>query len=105
MKVIIFSSVDDSHANGTSTVSLVHKDKKIILNCELRKSAYLWLSCGLKIRLGESPLNGIDLSLFDTITFDVDYTTPISNDNTQQPKLRIFLRSYDKGMEKIRMTT
>jgi len=87
-----FSSIDDSHENGISTAQLDNYEQQSVLKCDLRKSHYAWPICGLRIQLGQSSTQGLDLSSYSWLELDVDYRDQTSASS----KLRVFLRNYDQ---------
>jgi diguanylate cyclase (GGDEF)-like protein len=63
---------DDRHEKGNSVASLVRTKDALIMHCLLSKG-YEWPFCKLQFLLGYAG-KGVDLSLFDTITFDIRYS-------------------------------
>jgi signal transduction histidine kinase/CheY-like chemotaxis protein len=60
-----------NHANGNSVGSLTITKDAIVMRCYLR-SAAKYPYCKMQFLLGD-PVNGVDLSGYDTITFDIRY--------------------------------
>ena len=63
---------DDRYEKGNSVASLVRTKDALIMRCAL-SAGYEWPFCKLQFLLGEAG-KGVDLSLFDTITFDIRYS-------------------------------
>ena len=63
---------DDRYEKGNSVASLVRTKDALIMRCML-SHGYDWPFCKLQFLLGYAG-KGVDLSLFDTITFDIRYS-------------------------------
>jgi diguanylate cyclase (GGDEF)-like protein len=84
---------DDRHENGNSISSLVISRDAITMRCELG-AAYAWPFCKLQFHLGESG-KGIDLSQFDTVTFDMTYS------GAAQRKVRLHLTNFEPEFSRV----
>ena len=62
---------DDRYEKGNSVATLVRTKEAITMRCAL-SAGYEWPFCKLQFLLGDAG-KGVDLSLFDTITFDIRY--------------------------------
>src|ERR1700693_1489692 len=87
-----FSAHDDRPEGGTSVATLTRDGKSMVLDCQLEKK-YEWPFCEISILLAEMP-NGIDLSGFDSIAFDLAYTGPAPH------TIRFYLRNFEAGISK-----
>jgi diguanylate cyclase (GGDEF)-like protein len=63
---------DDRYEKGNSVATLVRTNDALVMRCAL-SAGYAWPFCKLQFLLGDAG-KGVDLSLFDTITFDIRYS-------------------------------
>jgi diguanylate cyclase (GGDEF)-like protein len=85
--------VDDRDEKGNSVASLVRSKDAIVMRCALEKG-YDWPFCKLQFLLGEAG-KGVDLSQFDTITFDIRY------EGLPPKRVRVHLVNFEAGISKI----
>lgn len=80
---------NDIYDKGNSVVSLVRTPDALTMRCAFGAAA-TWPYCRLQFLISAAD-KGIDLSRFDTISFDLRYTGPAP------PKFRIHLVNFDPG--------
>ncbi|WP_017223095.1 GGDEF domain-containing protein [Moritella dasanensis] len=95
-----FLNIDDSSKGGLSSSAINFKDGKAYLTCEVVKdSDYPWPYCEVEINLSDSLFQGIDFSVYNKISLDIDYTTTHAN-----KRLRVYIRNshpaYTRGDER-----
>ncbi len=73
--------------SGASIGSLTTSGKSLVMDCDLKKK-FAWPYCGFWFLLGTEP-NGVDLSEFESITFDMSYSGPGPH------TVRIYIRNYE----------
>jgi diguanylate cyclase (GGDEF)-like protein len=83
------AALDDRGQQGDSVASLVRKPNALVLDCDLR-STFRLPYCGFQFTLSHDD-KGIDLSTFDSISFDLDYESP------GKRTLRFFLHDFEPG--------
>ncbi|MFB9246470.1 GGDEF domain-containing protein [Massilia antarctica] len=82
--------VDDRLQQGGSVARLTRRPDALIMDCDLRLK-FEWPYCRFLFILSKNEF-GVDLSEFDSISFDISYDGP--GDHT----VRIFLRNFEPGM-------
>jgi diguanylate cyclase (GGDEF)-like protein len=91
---------DISVTNGKSISSYRIEDDKIILSCEIIASDYTWPFCELTFQFHDPhSINnkfGIDLSSFDTVTIDANYT------NIAPQGIRFQLRNFNPAYSNLK---
>lgn len=83
---------DDSAENGASRSNLARSASGLALDCTLR-SGYAWPYCGYFFSLGVEPA-GVDLSGFDTVTVDVEWTGPGPH------AMRLYVRNFEPDISR-----
>jgi diguanylate cyclase (GGDEF)-like protein len=78
---------DDRHEKGNSVSSLSLSKDAIVMRCKLG-AVFEWPFCKLQFLLGEKG-KGVDLSQFDTITFDMTYS------GSSKRKIRLHLTNFE----------
>jgi diguanylate cyclase (GGDEF)-like protein len=84
---------DDRYEHGNSVASLALSKDAIIMRCTLGM-AYEWPFCKLQFLLGSAG-KGMDLSQFDSITFNMRYMGPPAS------KLRLHVLNFEPGFSTI----
>ena len=84
---------DDRAEKGNSVASLVRSKEAILMRCALEKG-YEWPFCKLQFLFGEAG-KGVDLSQFDTISFDIRYAGP------PPKRVRVHLVNFEPGISTI----
>lgn len=100
-----FRVTDDTSSGGSSKGKLLQKDGATTIDCELVKASYEWPFCTMTITLRpnrnklikhgkKADLSGdsVDLSVYDTVSFDLTYTGQGSN------SVRFYLRNFEEGI-------
>ncbi|WP_410499933.1 GGDEF domain-containing protein [Chitinibacter sp. S2-10] len=83
-----FSVQDDRPQGGKSIATIQAQNNAMVMSCQLAKSKYEWPYCQISIALGKAP-NGINLSVFDDIAFDVAHNGP------KPDKIRVYLNNFE----------
>ena len=78
---------DDRGDSGSSIGALKTSGKSLVMDCDLKKK-FAWPYCGFWFLLGTEP-NGVDLSEFETVTFDLSYSGPGPH------TIRVYIRNYE----------
>jgi diguanylate cyclase (GGDEF)-like protein len=86
----VFSVTDDHVHGGKSVAVLTRTEKSVVMDCLLSKE-YQWPYCSMNIALAMPP-NGVDLTSYDSITFDVSVTGPDSR------FIRFYLENFEDGI-------
>ncbi len=85
----------DSTVGGLSDAELSVEEQGLVLNCDIKKSAYSWPYCGISVYTDVSEATkGIDLSSYHTIRLKIDYEQAGDTDNSSK-ELRLYLRNYN----------
>lgn len=84
---------DDRNEHGNSVASLERTKDTVTMHCVLA-AGYDWPFCKLQFVLGDAG-KGIDLSLFDTITFDMRYSGPAPN------RVRVHIVNFEPEISSI----
>ncbi len=84
---------DDRGDYGESVATLARDKNSLVMNCDI-KPGFPYPFCGFWFLLGTEP-NGVDLSGFDSISFDVAYTGPGPH------KIKIVLRNYEPEISNV----
>jgi diguanylate cyclase (GGDEF)-like protein len=84
---------DDRDEKGNSVASLVRSKEAILMRCALEKG-YEWPFCKLQFLFGEAG-KGVDLSQFDTISFDIRYA------GSSPKRVRVHLVNFEPGVSTI----
>ena len=84
---------DDRYEKGNSVLSLERTRDALVMHCALRPG-YSWPFCKIQFHLGHGS-KGIDLSQFDTVTFDMTYS------GTAQRKIRLHLTNFEPEFSKV----
>lgn len=88
-----FEAHDDRTEGGSSVATVRREGKSIVLDCELSKK-YEWPYCEIGILLA-SPPKGLDLTGFDSVSFDLLYTGPGLHN------VRFYMRNFEPGFSKV----
>lgn len=81
-------AVDDKDSGGNSSARVTRVSGKILLECDLKKTIrYAWPYCEVAIAISE-PGKGIDLSVYETISFDMQYV------GAKEEQVRVYIRNY-----------
>jgi len=83
------TALDDRGHQGDSVATLTRSANALLLDCDLR-STFRLPYCGYQFTLSRND-KGIDLSKFDSISFDLDYEGP------GKRTLRFFLHNFEPG--------
>jgi diguanylate cyclase (GGDEF)-like protein len=87
-----YLATDDQNQNGISTNQLTVDTDAARLQCELKQGDnYPWPYCGLSIHINSDARYGLNLSKYHTLSVEIDYIA----ENTQSPRLRIYLRNFN----------
>ena len=87
-------AIDDRAQGGASVSALSRTNDALLLDCTLKTSQYEWPFCEASIELSKTA-EGIDLSQFDRVVFDMTLTGPNFN------KVRIYLRNFESDISKL----
>lgn len=82
--------VDDRLQKGGSVAKLTRRPDALIMDCDLRLT-FDWPYCRFLFTLSKNEV-GVDLSQFDSISFDMSYDGPGNH------TVRMFLRNFEPGM-------
>lgn len=83
------TALDDRGQQGESVARMTRNANTLVLDCDLR-STFRLPYCGYQFTLSHDD-KGIDLSKFDSISFDLDYEGP------GKRTLRFFLHNFEPG--------
>ena len=89
-----YKIIDDSIQNGATTATLGIRKRDVLLECNLVNQAK-WPFCEIAISLTDSIEEGIDLSSYDSVGLDIDYTSPLEGE-----RVRVYLRNFDPAYAK-----
>ncbi|MEC6796854.1 GGDEF domain-containing protein [Photobacterium sp. S4TG1] len=84
-----YSIIDDSSQNGATTTTLNISNRNVLLECNLVNKAK-WPFCEIAVALTDAIDTGFDLSSYDSVGLDIDYTSPLEGE-----RIRIYLRNFD----------
>ncbi|MGL6042085.1 MAG: GGDEF domain-containing protein [Deefgea sp.] len=87
-------SIDDRTQGGASVGTFAKNKEALQLQCDLKKNQYQWPFCEMSIEFSKTE-QGIDLSQFDRIVFDMDLRGP------EFKKVRIYLRNFESDISKL----
>lgn len=87
-------SIDDRAQGGASVGTFAKNKEALQLQCDLKKNQYQWPFCEMSIEFSNTG-QGIDLSQFDRIVFDMDLRGP------DFKKVRVYLRNFEEGISKL----
>lgn len=86
-------AMDDRAQGGNSVSTLVRGPQSLQMNCRMgNKVPYPY--CKLRFFLGKGSA-GVDLSKFDSMSFDLDYSGPPSK------LVRVFIRNFEPGISTV----
>lgn len=91
--VVAVIAIDDRVQQGESVATLTHKPDALVVDCALR-ARFKYPYCGFQFTLSPND-KGVDLSQFDTISFDMDYAGPGDH------KVRFFLHNFEPGLSRL----
>src|ERR1700733_9794889 len=83
----VYTAQDDRFQAGDSVASMEQDAGSMTMNCQLGKK-YAWPYCQTRIDIAKMP-GGIDLTGYDSVTFDISYSGPGSH------TLRLYLRNFE----------
>ncbi len=87
-------AIDDRSQGGASVGKFARSDAALQLQCDLKKNQYQWPFCEMSIEFSKTE-QGIDLSQFDRIVFDMDLRGP------EFKKVRVYLRNFEPDISKL----
>ena len=87
------SVMDDRWMGGSSRVALERNGRALTMRCQLARTID-WPACKYQFAISETQ-QGIDLSAFDAVTFDVAYRGP------GRPSLRLMVMNFEPGISKL----
>ncbi len=85
--------VDDRIQGGTSVGKLTRRKDALVMDCDLTKT-FQWPYCRILFTLSRNE-HGVNFSDFDSISFDLTYTSPGA------PLARLFMRNFEPGLSKL----
>ncbi|QLI81362.1 GGDEF domain-containing protein [Chitinibacter fontanus] len=83
-----YQPVDDRSQGGLSHAEVSRQNNAMVLQCDIRKSAYQWPYCQIRITLAPMP-NGINLAGYDYVIFDLSRSGP------GPEKVRVYLNNFE----------
>ncbi|OEF25916.1 GGDEF domain-containing protein [Vibrio rumoiensis] len=89
-----YSANSDQVIGGKSTAKLKLLDESALMDCELKKSDYLWPYCEMTIKLSDDISKGLDLSGYRSVYLDIDYKGP----KTGTHRVRVNIRNYEPNV-------
>ena len=86
---VMVAAIDDRAQQGDSVAKLTRQANALVLDCDLR-TTFALPYCGYQFTLSRDD-RGVDLSKFDSISFDLDYEGP------GKRTFRFFLHNFEPG--------